>query len=239
MSRQDRRKWNKEQLEEAVKNSFCIGEVLKRLKLSYGTNNYALINKAIKEYNIDISHFIPGGKKRHIPNYTVELVDILIINSSYNNSGNLKKRLLKAGVLKNECYVCGLKEWMNKPIVCQLDHINGMHDDNRLENLRLLCPNCHSQTDTFCRKKTGRSTKKKPPFKNKNSIVRPTKIQWPLPEVLQQMLWQKSTVQIAKELGVSDKAVEKRAKKYGLTKPPRGYWNKEYSKSGEQGFEPR
>ena len=65
---------------------------------------------------------------------------------------SLKKRILRAGLLKNECYICGLKEWLNKPIVLQLDHINGNNKDNRIENLRLLCPNCHSQTSTWCGK---------------------------------------------------------------------------------------
>jgi Zn finger protein HypA/HybF involved in hydrogenase expression len=59
---------------------------------------------------------------------------------------------LMRSVAKREysCALCGITEWQNKPIVLQVDHINGVHYDNRLENLRFLCPNCHSQTDTFC-----------------------------------------------------------------------------------------
>ena len=62
---------------------------------------------------------------------------------------HLKMRLLRAGVLKNECYECGLTEWRGKPLSLALDHINGVNNDNDPANLRLLCPNCHSQTDTF------------------------------------------------------------------------------------------
>lgn len=62
---------------------------------------------------------------------------------------NLKRRLLRDGVLRNECYLCGISVWLEKPLVLHLDHVNGDGDDHRLENLRLLCPNCHSQTDTY------------------------------------------------------------------------------------------
>jgi HNH endonuclease len=61
----------------------------------------------------------------------------------------IKRRLLKAGKLQNRCDFCGLSEWRGRPLSIQIDHINGIHDDHRLENLRMLCPNCHSQTETF------------------------------------------------------------------------------------------
>ncbi|HEX3456778.1 MAG TPA: HNH endonuclease signature motif containing protein [Candidatus Baltobacteraceae bacterium] len=62
---------------------------------------------------------------------------------------HLKGRLLRAMLLENRCQVCGLSEWLGRPINAHLDHINGIKDDNRLENLRMLCPNCHSQTPTY------------------------------------------------------------------------------------------
>lgn len=62
---------------------------------------------------------------------------------------NIKHRLIRAGILKNRCDECGLTEWRGKALSIQIDHINGIKDDNRLENLRMLCPNCHSQTETF------------------------------------------------------------------------------------------
>lgn len=72
-------------------------------------------------------------------------------------SGNhLKKRLIDAGLLKFRCRVCGLSKWRGKPISLQLDHKNGDGTDNRLKNLRLLCPNCHSQTPTYAGKNKGR-----------------------------------------------------------------------------------
>lgn len=78
-----------------------------------------------------------------------ELCNRLVINSK-ESRGSLKKTLIRKGVLKNECCVCGqLPIWNDKKLVMVFDHINGVHNDYRLENIRLLCPNCNSQTDTF------------------------------------------------------------------------------------------
>lgn len=64
---------------------------------------------------------------------------------------NVKRRLLAAGLLENRCQECGLSEWLGEPLCVQIDHVNGVRDDYRLENLRMLCPNCHSQTETYGR----------------------------------------------------------------------------------------
>ncbi len=71
----------------------------------------------------------------------------LILKSTARNT--IKRRLLDAGILKNVCDECGISEWRGKRLAIQIDHVNGIRDDHRLENLRMLCPNCHSQTETF------------------------------------------------------------------------------------------
>jgi hypothetical protein len=143
--RRRRSKHTLETLTPIVKKAYSLREVLRLLGYSPSSGSmFNLIRRKIKEYNIDISHF---SKTHNIKKKSLE--DILVKNSLYNR-GHLKRKLLKLGLLKNECYICGLKDtWQDKPIVMTLDHINGDSCDHRLENLRLICPNCGSQLPTF------------------------------------------------------------------------------------------
>lgn len=70
----------------------------------------------------------------------------------YYQTLKLKKRLIKEGIKKNECEICGISDWNGKPLSMQLDHIDGNSHNHKLENLRMICPNCHSQTETYCGK---------------------------------------------------------------------------------------
>jgi hypothetical protein len=78
----------------------------------------------------------------------------ILLQSKHRSS--IKRRLLNEGILKNECCRCGISEWQGKPLSIQIDHINGVNDDYRLENLRMLCANCHSLTDTYGRRNVGK-----------------------------------------------------------------------------------
>jgi hypothetical protein len=107
------------------------------------------IVKFIEDNSIDTSHFEIIKKP--------SIADHLVKNSTGINSKRIKQYLFKNKIVVNECAVCKLQPlWNGKPLTLQLDHINGDHYDNRIENLRLICPNCHSQTDTY----TGRNVKK-------------------------------------------------------------------------------
>lgn len=75
--------------------------------------------------------------------------EILVKDSTYRNSSHLKRRLITEGYLQARCGVCGLDEWMEQPIPLEVHHVNGDKRDNRIENLRLLCPNCHALTPTY------------------------------------------------------------------------------------------
>jgi 5-methylcytosine-specific restriction endonuclease McrA len=81
-----------------------------------------------------------------------------VLLSAQRNRGHLKKRLLRLGVKHERCEICGISEWRGLRLGLALHHVNGDRLDNRIENLQLLCPNCHSQTDTFAgRNRSGRN----------------------------------------------------------------------------------
>jgi hypothetical protein len=211
----------KDELVSVVQNSSTLYAVLRELGYDGSLSNYRVLKKRLSEESIDYTHIL--NYKPPVPMMIKrELSEMLIENSTANRT-HLKKRLIGEGLLRNECYVCKQPpEWNGSPLCLQLDHINGVGDDNRIENLRIICPNCHSQSETF----GGRNTHRKHKPKTKISKPRPRKITWPTPSELKDLLWKIPTSQISKLFGVSDKAVEKWARKYGLDKPGRGYWTK-------------
>lgn len=107
--------------------------------------NTKTIKKRINLLNLSIEHFI---KYKSI-NIKIPLNEILVENSTYNNNTHLKKRLIKELNWEYKCSECNISKWNGKDISLELDHINGNNTDNRIYNLRLQCPNCHSQTPTF------------------------------------------------------------------------------------------
>ena len=120
-----------------------------------GSNSRIQLKKRVDELGLSTSHFDQTQDARNAaPKYTLE--EIMVENSTYQNITKLKERIIRAGVIPYECAICGNKgEWNGKKLVLQIDHINGKHFDHRKENLRFLCPNCHSQTETFSGKNKG------------------------------------------------------------------------------------
>jgi transposase-like protein len=137
----------------AVAQSRSYAEVLRRLGLRAAGGNHRTVRKYVDEvWRIPTDHFdrspVGGsGAPRAIP-----LAEVLVAGSTYHR-GHLKRRLLAEGIKRAECEMCGRGEiWRGRRMSLVLDHVNGVHDDHRLINLRILCPNCNATLDTHCGK---------------------------------------------------------------------------------------
>jgi hypothetical protein len=142
-------KYSEEQLIEAVKHSTSLRQVLKRLNVAPYGGNYDVLRKALNHFKLDTSHFTgqAWNKGKKLP--PKRDINQYLNNELPIQSYKLKNRLLNEGILKHKCFNCNRHTWLKCPIPLELDHINGNNKDNRLKNLRLFCPNCHTLTPTY------------------------------------------------------------------------------------------
>lgn len=147
-----------ETLKEAISTSVSIRQTLQKLNIEASGANYYTFHKAIKFFNLDTSHFTGQNLAgRKLPTRRRPLEDYL--NNLYPiTSYTLKKYVLAEKLLERKCSSCQLTEWLGELVPLELDHIDGNNMNNSLENLRLLCPNCHSFTPTY----RGKNITKKP-----------------------------------------------------------------------------
>ena len=135
----------------AIANSTCWADALRYLGYPVKGANYRTLQKWARRWVIETDHFDPDvGRRRAARKLQIPLDEVLVENSTYNRF-NLKRRLVESGLLESRCELCGQDEhWNGRLMSLVLDHINGVSNDNRLENLRMVCANCAATLDTHC-----------------------------------------------------------------------------------------
>jgi len=225
--------WTEQEFREAVEASSSFVAVFKKLGLTVkGTGGYRTVRKYCALYGLSTEHFKGRAGAALLASLTrTRPLAELLVNGSDIPSSKLKGRLYAAGLKKRECEFCGQGEiWRGSRMALRLDHINGDSKDNRLGNLRILCPNCDATLPTFCRGKAGISScpvceKPKKPgnkfcsgCKHSNRprtpeelafYVRKRKTEWPPEEELRKLVQELGKEAVGRKYGVSGNAVKK------------------------------
>lgn len=162
----NRRRYSKEEFVDAWQSANSIAEALRKIGLSTAAANYDVVKATAKELGLNTDHMLgqasSGDKLRGRQNVPIE---VYLSNKRRINGTTLKRKLLSLGLLENRCYNtdCPSPEpmWRGEYLVLQMDHIDGNKYNNNLDNLRILCPNCHTQTETYCANRRTRKIENK------------------------------------------------------------------------------
>lgn len=142
---------SEDEISDATRKSRSFAHVLARLGHEPGGRIQSELKRRVEALGLNTSHFSGQGWRRgsRTPVVPPVSLDNVLVEGRYSRTSHLKRRLLEAGLKQPQCEVCGRRRWNGGPMPLELDHVNGRRDDNRLGNLRLLCPNCHAQTTTY------------------------------------------------------------------------------------------
>jgi hypothetical protein len=165
-------KFTEQEARAAVAESLSFSEALRRLGLRAAGGNHNTLKKYVALWNISVDHFDPYGTQRRGGAHARQprpLAEILVEHSTFHR-GHLKDRLFREGIKPRHCELCGQgEEWRGRRMGLILDHINGVADDHRLENLQIVCPNCAATLDTHC----GRQNRKERHCRGCDQVFRP------------------------------------------------------------------
>ena len=199
-----------------IKSSFTYKEALEKLGYSHSGGAYITLRKRIKSLNISTEHMTPtrryGRSKNKITNE-----EMFTINSRYGSS--IRRRVLQDKLVPYKCAICGnTGTWRGKPLTLTLDHINGNHCDNRIENLQFVCPNCDSQQSTFGARNKMKYTidQQYAPVQKREPKLPQVTLKVTKEQFLKELKTFTSFTELGKRFSVSDNAVRKWCIKWEL-----------------------